>query len=60
MNATVPSLPPSADLDAFMRAALREAEAAGIAGEFPIGAVVVIDGEIIARGQARHRLFSTR
>jgi len=38
-----------------MRAALAEAEAAGQAGELPIGAVVVIDGEIVSRGRARHR-----
>ena len=30
-------------------------EKAGQAGEVPIGAIVVIDGEIIARGRARHR-----
>ena len=38
-----------------MREALLEAEAAGQAGELPIGAVLVLDGEIIARGQARHQ-----
>jgi tRNA(adenine34) deaminase len=43
------------DLAAFMRVALAEAEAAGQAGELPIGAVLVIDGEIVARGRARHR-----
>jgi tRNA(adenine34) deaminase len=42
------------DLEIFMRAALDEAQAAGQAGEYPIGAVVVIDGEIISRGRARH------
>lgn len=42
------------DLAAFMREALYEAEQAGLAGELPIGAVVVIDGQIIARGRARH------
>jgi tRNA(adenine34) deaminase len=36
-----------------MRAALAEAEAAGQAGELPIGAVVVVDGQIISRGRAR-------
>lgn len=36
-----------------MREALREAEAAAVAGEVPIGAVVVYDGEIIGRGQNR-------
>ena len=43
------------DLEKFMRAALAEAEAAGQAGELPIGAVLVVDEEIIARGRARHR-----
>jgi tRNA(Arg) A34 adenosine deaminase TadA len=42
------------DLVMFMQDALVEAEQAGQAGEFPIGAVVVIDGEIVARGRARH------
>jgi len=36
-----------------MNAALAEARLAGDAGEVPIGAVVVRDGEIIARGQNR-------
>ncbi|HUA91421.1 MAG TPA: tRNA adenosine(34) deaminase TadA [Terracidiphilus sp.] len=40
------------DLQA-MDAALAEARAAGEAGEVPIGAVVVHDGEILARGQNR-------
>ena len=40
------------DLEHFMREALLEAEAAGQAGELPIGAVLVIDGEIVSRGQA--------
>ena len=34
----------------FMRAALAEAAAAADAGEVPVGAVVVLDGEIIGRG----------
>lgn len=42
------------DLEKFMREALLEAEAAGRAGELPIGAVLVIDGEIVSRGRARH------
>lgn len=42
------------DLEKFMREALAEADAAGQAGEFPIGAVLALDGEIIARGRARH------
>lgn len=43
------------DLAVFMREALYEAEQAGLAGELPIGAVVVIDGQIIARGRAQHQ-----
>jgi tRNA(adenine34) deaminase len=34
----------------FMRAALRIAEEAGARGEVPVGAVLVLDGEIIAEG----------
>jgi tRNA(adenine34) deaminase len=37
----------------FMRAALREAQEAGAAGEIPVGAVVVAGGDIIAMGQNR-------
>ena len=40
------------DLEA-MQAALAEARSAAEAGEVPIGAVVVRDGEIVARGQNR-------
>jgi tRNA(adenine34) deaminase len=40
------------DLD-FMAAALDEARAAGASGEVPIGAVAVLDGQIIALGQNR-------
>jgi tRNA(adenine34) deaminase len=40
------------DIEA-MEAALDEARAAAEAGEVPIGAVVIHDGEIIARGQNR-------
>jgi len=36
-----------------MRVALDEARAAAEAGEVPIGAVAVVDGEIVARGQNR-------
>jgi tRNA(adenine34) deaminase len=35
----------------FMKAALKEAVKAAAAGEVPVGAVVVRDGRIIARGQ---------
>lgn len=37
----------------FMRLALAEAQAAAEAGEVPIGAVVVHNGEVIGRGQNR-------
>lgn len=42
------------ELECFMREALKEAEAAGEAGEYPIGAVLVIGGEVVSRGRARH------
>jgi len=34
----------------FMRAALNEARLASDAGEVPVGAVIVLDGEIVGRG----------
>ncbi|MFZ0661298.1 MAG: tRNA adenosine(34) deaminase TadA [Acidobacteriaceae bacterium] len=37
----------------FMREALAEARAAAAAGEVPVGAVVVLEGKIIARAQNR-------
>lgn len=43
------------DLAKFMREALYEAEQAGLAGELPIGAVLVIDGQIVSRGRAQHQ-----
>ena len=36
-----------------MREALGEADAAGKAGQLPIGAVVVLDGEVASRGRNR-------
>ncbi len=42
------------DHNLFMRAALAEAELAGKAGELPIGAVIVHNGQIVATGRARH------
>lgn len=39
----------------FMQEALKEAILAGQSGELPIGAIIVIDHEIIARGHARHK-----
>ena len=41
------------DLERWMHEALVEAEAAGQAGEYPIGAVVVLDGEVLSRGRSR-------
>jgi tRNA(adenine34) deaminase len=38
---------------AFMQAALEQAREAAAAGEIPVGAVVVIGGEVIATGQNR-------
>lgn len=46
------NLPPAApvsDID-FMQIALAEARAAAVAGEVPVGAVLVRDGAIVARG----------
>jgi tRNA(adenine34) deaminase len=37
----------------FMQVALEEAREAEAAGEVPVGAVVVLDGEVIARGRNR-------
>jgi len=48
-------LPAGLDLERWMREALREAEAAGAAGEFPIGAVVVLDEHVVGRGRSRQR-----
>jgi tRNA(adenine34) deaminase len=41
---------PASDDEAFMRAALDLARQAALAGEVPVGAVVVKDGQIIGRG----------
>jgi tRNA(adenine34) deaminase len=46
------------EADWLMGEALAEAEAAAASGEYPIGAVVAISGEVVSRGRARHR--STR
>ena len=37
----------------FMQQALAEARAAGEAGDVPVGAVLVVDGEVVARGRNR-------
>jgi len=39
----------------YMRAALEEAEIAAAAGEVPVGAVIVLDGRVIARAHNRNR-----
>src|SRR5262245_13452728 len=39
--------------DRFMGDALAEARAAGEAGDVPVGAVVVVDGRVIAAGRNR-------
>jgi tRNA(Arg) A34 adenosine deaminase TadA len=44
---------PACDVEALMREAIREAEAAAAAGELPIGAVVAIDGGVVGRGRSR-------
>ena len=41
--------PDPQELESWMGLALEEARAAGEAGEVPIGAVVVIDGQVVAR-----------
>jgi tRNA(adenine34) deaminase len=49
-----------AQAERFMHEALHEAEAAGRDHELPIGAVVVLDGEIVARGRATQRRARTQ
>jgi tRNA(adenine34) deaminase len=40
-----------AEDERWMRAALERAESAGVAGEVPVGAVIVRDGELVAEGR---------
>jgi len=42
------------EVQQLMGEALAEAEAAGASGEYPIGAVVAISGQVVSRGRARH------
>jgi tRNA(adenine34) deaminase len=48
------------DLEKFMTEALLEAAAAGQAGEIPIGAVIVLNGNIIGRGRARQQEYKSQ
>ena len=41
------------DVEAAMAVALEEAERAGAAGEVPIGAVVLVDGRLVAQAGNR-------
>ena len=43
--------PTRAEHERFMREALAEADAAAAAGEVPVGAVVVLAGEVVGRGR---------
>jgi len=43
--------------EAFMREALHEAKLAGRAGEVPVGAVIVYEGEIIAKAHNERELL---
>lgn len=47
------------DHEQFMRLALAEAETALAAGEFPVGAVLIADGAVLARGRRSHSKNST-
>jgi tRNA(adenine34) deaminase len=44
--------------ESYMLAALAEAEAAAARGEVPVGAVVVVDGRVLARGGNRTRALT--
>lgn len=46
-------IPPESSVQTWMQAAIAEARAAEAAGEVPVGAVVIKNGEIVARGQNR-------
>jgi tRNA(Arg) A34 adenosine deaminase TadA len=62
MDEVPDSLPLSFRTEAehFMQEALREAEAAGGEGELPIGAVIVYDGQIVARARSAQRRLRTQ
>src|SRR3954451_248971 len=42
--------------DHWMRLALEEAQAAGAAGDVPVGAVIVVDDRIVGRGHNRREV----
>jgi tRNA(adenine34) deaminase len=52
MDERAPASDPAFD-ESMMREALAEAEAAAAAGEVPVGAVVVLNGRVIARARNR-------
>ena len=43
------------NFETYMELALQEAVQAGLSGEIPIGAIIVINEEIISRGRASHQ-----
>jgi len=43
-----------ADQEHYMRQALQQAEMALLAGDLPIGAVIVLEGEVVSRGRNRY------
>ena len=55
MDERPPAMRPADDAsdEAMMREALGEAEAAAAAGEVPVGAIVALNGQVIARGRNR-------
>ena len=60
MNETTQAVPaPSREDIKYMKAALKQAEKAIAIGEVPIGAVIVYEGKIIARGYNRRNTDKT-
>ena len=55
IHQVVRSMPDAADNDDIMKEALEEARGAAARGEVPVGAVVVVDGNIVARAGNRVR-----
>lgn len=49
-------LPPRDGDERFMRLALEEAQLAGDAGDVPVGAVIVVGDEVVARGRNRREV----